>query len=212
MKRTANKRIANIERKAAPQIRCAAEECDRRKVAALEEWRQQNSGRIAWDLFALIQGPKLENPDNLTYIVGDDKDWGVLVDSRWAYFAMFDRVLKHGWNDEGNLDMRKMSTEERAFAVCLEQLFWHYEDDALLDSAITNQSRALGNGLALYEGEMSYAEAIRLIDDHRGSPEWRQICGSNEAQAELDAGLGIPTITEIPPSGREWVDPGKWPK
>jgi hypothetical protein len=108
--------------------------------------------------------------------------------------------------------MAKMSAEERAFAVCLEHLFWCQEDADLLDSGIFNQAMALGIAPALLEGTMSYAEAVQQIDEYRGGPEWRQICGNNEAQAELDSDLAIPTITEIPPLGRAWVDPGNWPE
>jgi hypothetical protein len=206
------KRISTIERKAAPQILGAVEECERRKATALEEWRQQNCGRIAWDLFVLLEGPKLENPANYAHEDGDSEEDKLFIDSQQAYFAMLDRVLKHGWDEEGDLNKSKMSAAEMAFAVCLEHLYWSYEDDDLLSTGIFNQSIALGIAPALYEGEMSYSEAVQRIDDHRGGPGWRQICGSNEAQGELDAGLEIPTITEIPPPGRAWVDPGNWPK
>jgi hypothetical protein len=211
LKLTANKRIAQIERKAAPQIQQAVDEIARKKAAALEEWRQANCNRLSWDLFALTQGPKLENPINYTHEKGESEDDAVFVDCYLAYFAMLDRVLKHGCDEEGFLDKSKMSAEEMAFTVCLEHLFWGSEDD-LLSTGIFNQSIALGIAPALLEGTMSYAEAVQRIDDHRGGPEWRQICGSNEAQAELDSDLEIPTITEIPPSGRAWVDPGNWPK
>jgi hypothetical protein len=48
---------------------------------------------------------------------------------------------------------------------------------------------------------------VEKIDEHRGGPEWRQICGTNAAQEEMDAKYEIPTITEIPPPGRPWIDP-----
>jgi hypothetical protein len=163
-------------------------------------------------LFALVQGPQLEDPANYAHEDGDSEEDKLFIDSQQAYFAMLDRVLKHGWDEEGFLNKAKMSTEEMAFAVCLEHLFWHYENDDLLSTGIFDQSIALGIAWALHEGEMSYAEAVQQIDEHRGGPEWRQICDSNEAQAELDASLEIPTITEIPPSGSAWVDPGNWPK
>jgi hypothetical protein len=212
LKPTISKRISNIERKAAPQIERAAEEIERRKAAPLEEWRQANCDRISWDLFALTQGPKLEHPDNYIHQDDDSEEDENFITSNLAYFGMIERVLRHGLTQEGNLDKSKMSAMERAFAACFERLFWCHEDADLLNSGIFNQAIALEIAPALHEGKMSNAEAVRLIDEHRGGPEWRQICDSNEAQAELDASLEIPTITEIPLSGRAWVDPGKWPK
>ncbi|MDD1753728.1 MAG: hypothetical protein LUQ38_11645 [Methanotrichaceae archaeon] len=89
---------------------------------ALKEWRHKNHARIAWELFALIEGPKLEHPDNCKKDE-EDEDLFMFIDSFLAYFAMIDRVLKYGLDEEGFLDKSKMSTEERAFAVCFEHLF-----------------------------------------------------------------------------------------
>ncbi len=199
-------KVSKLEVKNADAIQAMAEAERRKKARALEEWRQKNYARIAWDLFALLEGPKLEHPNNYIKEEGVEDEF---VDSHLAYFAMLDRVLKYGLNEEGFLDQSKMSTEERAFAVCLERLYGRTDTDDgwLLNKAITDQSIALGLGLAFYKGEISIAEVVQRIDEHRGGPEWRQICDSNEAQSELDANLGIPSITEIPPPGREWVDP-----
>ena len=117
MKLTANKRIAQIERKAAPQIQQAVDEIARKKAAALEEWRQANCNRLSWDLFALVQGPKLEDPANYAHEDGDSEEDKLFIDSQQAYFAMLDRVLKHGWDEVGNLNKSKMSPAEMAFAV-----------------------------------------------------------------------------------------------
>jgi len=211
MKLTASKRMDRLEVKSAHSIEALAEDQRNKKAAALEEWRQQNCTRIAWDLFALIEGPKLEHPDNYVKEEGEEED--VFVDSYLAYFAMIDRVLKFGLDEEGFLKRSKMSTEERAFAVCFDHLFNRTDTDDgwLLNKGIFDQNIALGNGLALHNGEITVAEAVQCIDEHRGGPEWRQICDSNEAQEALDAKFGIPSITEIPPKGREWVDPGGRP-
>lgn len=200
MKLTASKRISRLEVKSANAIDRMAEDQRVKKAEALEEWRHKNCSRIAWDLFALLEGPKLEHPNN--YVKKDGEEEDVFVDSHLAYFAMLDRVLKHGLNEEGYLDMSKMSTEERAFAVCLERLFMRTdtEDGWLLEKAITDQAIALGIGVALLsEHKLSIAEAVKQIDEHRDGPEWRQICDSNEGQAELDVVFEIPSITEIPP-------------
>lgn len=210
MKNTASKRMSRLEVKSARGIEALAEEERRKKADALEEWRQQNCARIAWDLFALIEGPKLGHPDNYKK---EDGEEDVFVDSHLAYFAMLDRILKHGLNEDGYLEMSKMSTEERAFAVCLENLYMKTDNDDgwLLNKGITDQAIALGIGAALLtKHEISVAEAVRLIDEHRGGPEWRQICGTNEGQEEMDAIFEISTIIEIPPPGRAWVDPGGW--
>jgi len=208
-----SKRIGRLEIKNADAIQDMAAEERKKK---LEEWRDKNCSRIAWDLFALIQGPKLEHPDDYK---NDDDDDGpfaaqnkVFVDSHLAYFAMLERVLKYGFEDEDGCYVLKkydMPTEERAFAVCLENLFdrMDTEDGWLLSRGIWAQARALGLGSALHKGEMSNAEVVEKIDEHRGGPEWRQICGTNADQEEMDSSFGIPSITEIPPPGRPWIDP-----
>jgi len=207
MKLTA--KISRLEVKNASAFQALAEDERKKKAAALEEWREKNHARIAWDLFALLDGPKLEHPDN--YIKEEGAEEDVFIDSHLAYFAMLDRVLKYGLNEEGFLDRSKMSTEERAFAVCLEHLFWRTDTDDgwLLSKGITDQAIALGIGLAYHKGEMSVAEVVQKIDEHRGGPEWRQICDTNASQEELDDSLGIPTIIEIPPPGRARADPGR---
>lgn len=112
---------------------------------------------------------------------GEEED--VFVDSYLAYFAMLDRVLKYGFDEEGFLDRSKMSTEERAFAVCLQHLFDRTDTDDgwLLNKGITGQAIALHMGVALLSTrEMSVAEAVQCIDEHRGGPEWRQICDKHK--------------------------------
>ena len=169
---------------------------------ALKEWRHKNHARIAWELSALIEGPKLEHPDNCKKDE-EDEDLVMFIDSYLAYFAMIDRVLKYGLDEEGFLDKSKMSTEERAFAVCFEHLFLRTgtDDGWLLEKGIMDQVIALGLGLALHEGKITVAEAVQHIDDHRDGSKWRQICETNASQEELDALFAIP-----PPPGRSWVD------
>lgn len=181
------------------------------QALTLEEWRSQNCHRIAWDLFALVIGPKLEHPDDFKIEDGDTEEYKAWCEAQQAFFTMVDRVLKHGF-DEGFLNMTEMTTEERAFAVCLEDLFDRYntEDGWLLDRAIFKQTVALGLGTAHHNGEISTAEVVARIDDWRGGPEWRQIAATNAEQKRLDAIFGIPTISEIPNPGRGWVDPGHY--
>ena len=199
----ASKQMSRIEVKAAPLIRRAVKE---EEYKALEAWRQKNRARISWDLFALLEGPKLENPADYVVVPGEED---VYIESELAYFAMLERVLKHGLNEEGYPDRSKMTVEERAFAVCLEHLYWAFDDDGeeFLRKGIVAQAIALGLGGDLYEGKISLVEAVRRIDEHRGGPEWRQIWDNNSDQEALDAKLGISSIKEIPPRGRAWVDP-----
>lgn len=205
-------RISRLEVKNAGSITAMAEAERKKKLEALEKWREQNSNRLSWDLFALVIGPRLEHPDN--YKVHEDESDGdrAFCESHQAFFAMVDRVLKHGFNEEGYLNLLSMDAEERAFAVCLEDLFDRYDtkDGWLLNRAITSQMIALGLGSAHHNGEISTAEVVQKIDEWRGGPEWRQIAYSNEEQEKLDAIFGIPTITEIPAPGKDWVDPGNW--
>jgi hypothetical protein len=211
-----SKRIGRLEVKSADAIQEMAEAERAKKAAALEEWRDENCQRIAWDLFLLLQGPKLWHPDDLKEDLDDDspfaEDNKLFLKSHLAYFAMIERVLKYGFEEvDGIYTLKKagMTKEEMAFVICLENLFDRYdtEDGWLLSRGVMAQARALGLGSALYNEEISNAEVVEKIDEHRGGPEWRQVCGTNAAQEEMDSSFGIPTITEIPPPGRPWVDP-----
>jgi hypothetical protein len=205
---SASKRMSRIEVKSADAIDALAEEERRKKAEVLEKWREKNCVRLSWDLFALLEGPKLEHPGNYKKEEGDDEESNAFVDSHLAYFDMIERVLKHGIDEDGFINVVGMSKEEMAFAVCLEGLFWRFEaDDWLLNRGIQDQAIALGIGLALHKGEISIADAVAKIDEHRGGPEWRQICATNAEQEEMDSRWGIPTIKEIPKPGRAWVDP-----
>lgn len=199
-----SKRMDKIEVNSAHSIEALATEERRKKSEALEEWRQQNCARITWDLFILIEGPKLD-PDEYEKVDGEES---VYTDSHLEFFAMLDRVQKYVPDVDGFIDMSAMSPDERAFAVCLSRLYDNADLCKLLNIGILSQARALGLGLALYKGEISVAEAVQRIDNHRGGPEWRQICYTNVEQEEIDSRLGIPTITEIPKPGLPWVDPG----
>jgi hypothetical protein len=209
---TVNRRVTQLEVKNAGTIKSMADEL---RAKELEAWRAKNYNRISWELFVLIKGPQLEHPDNYIY---DDSDREgpfaeqnkAYVDSHLAFFDMIDRVMKHRFDEEGFLRKSKMSTkEEMAFAVCFEELFWSTdtEDGMLLKRGICDQAIALGFGSALHDGEMSVAEVVEKIDEHRGGPEWRQICDTNADQEALDVSLGIPTITETPPPGLPWRRP-----
>jgi len=210
MKTSAFNRISRLEIKNADSINAMAEAERKKKLEALEKWREENSNRLAWELFALVIGPKLEHLDN--YNVHEDQSEGdrAFCEAHQAFFAMVDRVLKHGFNEEGFLNLTKMNAEERAFAVCLEDLFNRYdtEDGWLLNRAITAQMIALGLGMAHHNSEMSTAEVVQKIDEWRGGPEWRQVAATNADQEKLESLFDIQTITEIPAPGREWVDPG----
>jgi len=208
-----SKRIGRLEIKNADAIQSMAAEERKKK---LEEWRDKNCSRIAWDLFILLEGPKLEHPDDYKNDDEDDspfaEDNKLFVKSHLAYFAMIERVLKYGFEEVDEIyKLRKsgMTAEEMAFAVCLENLFDRYdtEDGWLLSRGIWAQAIALGLGSAFHDGKMSNAEIVEKIDEHRGGPEWRQICGTNADQEEMDSSYGIPSITEIPPPGRPWIDP-----
>jgi hypothetical protein len=211
-----SKRIGRLEIKNTDAIQNMAEAERKKKAAALEEWRDKNCQRIAWDLFILLQGPKLEHPDDYKEDDNEEddspfaEDNKLFVKSHLAYFAMIERVLKYGFEEVDEIyKLRKsgMTAEEMAFAVCLENLFDRYdtEDGGLLRWGVRAQARALGLGSALHKGEMTVAEVMEKIDEHRGGPEWRQICGTNAAQKEMDSSFGIPTIIDIPPPGRPWV-------
>lgn len=202
------KRISRIEERAAPQIKRTVIDLEKQ---ALEEWRHQNQVRISWDLFTLLESPKLD-PQNYVKDAEYPESDG-FIDSHRAYFAMAERVMKHGYDDEGFLNTSKMTAEEGAFAVCFQKLYDEINEarneEQLLWRGIWDQAVALGLGRALYEHKISVADAVRSIDEHRGGPEWRQIWDNNSDQEALDAKLGIPSIKEIPPRGRAWVDLGQ---
>jgi hypothetical protein len=196
--------MSRLETKNSGAIRSLAEDLRGKKAVALEEWRAENCNRISWDLFALIIGPTLEHPGDLIPSGPDD----VFTHTQLAFFEMVDRVLRYGFDEEGHLENTKMSKQERAFACCLEQLFWRYDDGAgwLLNRGIWDQALSLGLGSVLHSGEMSIAEVVERIDDHRGGPEWRQICETNKDQEEMDSRFGLTTITEIPQPSRPWAE------
>jgi hypothetical protein len=208
MKLAASKRISRLEIKSADAIRGLADEAREKKARALEEWREKNHQRLTWDLFALIETGKLENPENYKKDLIESE----FIKSDLAYFSMIERVLSHGIDSDGSLNTDGMSAEERAFAVCLEKLFDRTDNEAgeLLRIGVFEQAIALGIGLAVYDGEMFIADAVAMIDAHRGGPEWRQIRATNAEQEELDSRFGIPTIAEIPKPGLPWIDPGLW--
>ena len=200
------KRISRIEERAAPQIKRTVIDLEKQ---ALEEWRHQNRVRISWDLFALLESPKLD-PQN--YVKDAEyPESGGFIDSHLAYFAMAERVMKHGYDEEGFLNTSKMTAEEGAFAVCFQRLYGEVNEgrneEHFLLRGIWDQAVALGLGGDLYENKISVADAVRRIDEHRGGPEWRQICYSNADQEVVDTANEIPSITKIPPRGRAWVDP-----
>lgn len=210
MSLTVNRRVTQLEVKNAGTIKSMADEL---RAKELEAWRAKNYNRISWELFVLIKGPQLEHPDNYIYD-GSDREGPfaeqnkAYVDSHLAFFDMIDRVMKHRFDEEGFLRKSKMSTkEEMAFAVCFEELFWSIDEKDLLTSGIVHQAIALDYGVALYEGEITIAEVVKKIDEHRSGPEWRQICDTNADQEAIDRSFGIPSVTEIPPPGRPWKRP-----
>ncbi|NPV61331.1 MAG: hypothetical protein HPY61_01650 [Methanotrichaceae archaeon] len=202
---TGSKKVSRLEIKNAGAIHALVEEEREKKAAGLEEWRQQNCFRLSWDLFTLLEGPKLENPDEYVKCGDESEDDSLFIDSQLAYFDMMNRVLEHGIDDEGCIRTTGLSKEELAFATAIEHLFQRTTVDWLLRRGINAQATALGLGREIHAGELSIA--VQLIDAHRGGPEWRQICETNAGQAALDARFGIPTITEIPSPGLQWINP-----
>ncbi|MCJ7443951.1 MAG: hypothetical protein MUO26_05390 [Methanotrichaceae archaeon] len=201
--------IKSLERRAS-SISLSLERVRLQKQAdELEDWRGQNADRLRWDLFLLLQDPALMHPNNLKVDKEDFEKQNRFAESNLAYYAMINRVMKHGFNKDGYLNRLNMSTEELAFAECLETHYQSIDDEDLLSNGIFQLSLQFGLGLAWFEKKMSYAKATQIIDEHRGSPEWRQICGTSKEQRELDNKLEISSITEIPAPGLPWHKPDK---
>jgi hypothetical protein len=178
---------------------------DRRakKAAELEAWRAANCDRISWDLFYLLEGPEMWHPDDLVVHEDDDGSTVCLL----AYHEGIARVRKAGRDEDGNINFSNVPKGDRALAYCLQELLRELEGHDLLNRGIFQQCINLGLGVKAYlDGDITTSEAVKRIDEHRGGPEWRQLCDSNEAQEELDAQFGLESITEIPPKSKPWTE------
>jgi hypothetical protein len=146
-----------------------------------EAWREANSERLRFEMFLRQYGPEENNFGWAKGCLADkerDAEAHAEAEAALAQEDMLRRILTH-YDEEGSVDYASMDTTEKAFANLFELLFLVVDDNALFMQDIDYWEHKLGLDLP------PFVDLIKAIDEHTGSPDWRQICYLEDRQHEL---------------------------
>jgi antitoxin component HigA of HigAB toxin-antitoxin module len=138
-------------------------EADERKA-----WREANSERLKWEMFLRNHGP--ESIDWTEEYIEKYPDEKEDLEAGIACREMIQRVLA---KYKGHVvDYEDMDSTQKAFAYLLEEFCTYMDTYRLFDSDLDYWQNKLG----LDDIRPPFVELIRAIDEHTGSPDWREIC------------------------------------
>ena len=172
--------VTNLDRRAS-KLEDSMESLRQQKEAEERKaWREENSERLRFEMFLRQYGPG-ENFD-WARTTKEDKERGAEAqaetEAALAQEDMLRRILTH-YDKEGVVNYTSMDINEKAFASLFEELFLVADDNDLFMSDIEHWEYKLGLDLP------SFVDLIKVIDEHTGSSDWRQICYLEERQHGL---------------------------
>lgn len=178
MKLPASKRVGRLEVKSAGSIEALAEAQRKMKIAAREQWRQDNNESKGWQLFLFLYGPDSDyykfDPDPEDQQACEEKV------AQIAYSEQFRDVLKHYEGDTVNYGPMKGPCLG-AFAFAIELFYGALDSSALLCAYL----RQYGGDLPAYT---SLIDLAKMKIEESGL-EWMQISYSDEMQQSLEESL-----------------------
>jgi hypothetical protein len=146
-------------------------EAEERKV-----WREANSERLQWEMFLRVHGPDSVEATEADIDKTDDPESKEEIKAELAYKKLAQKILLY-YEDGWLVHYEKMDDTEKAFARLLEEFHIYESKETLFEQDLDQWAYKLN-----IKPDVPFVEAIRAIDEHIGSPDWREICYLQEHQ------------------------------
>jgi len=162
--------IAGLDRRASKLEDSMARLRQQKETEERKAWREANSERLMWEMFLRVHGPESVEVTEEDIEKTNDPESKEEIKAELAYKKLIQKVLAHykgGWIvDYGNMD-----ETEKAFAWLLEEFHVFEDRENLFEMDYERWTDKLN-----IKPDVPFVEAIRAIDKHVGSSDWREIC------------------------------------